>query len=304
MKSKQSFRLLIWCLVVFLTLLACGISVDTGSENTESPATSPPNTPVPAEPSPLPPTNTPLAVEPSPTVQAGEVTEPTSQPTPTPGPQCIVQQSLRLRRGPGILYEPPLYAMETGTVLIPIGYNPTGFPGGSWVQVNDTARNQIGWTSAGEEFVSCNIDLTSLPSVAVDPPPPPAPPRIGNSGSAGDGPDNLVVDEDFDEDFLLQFYAHDVNYGDEDGDGIIAVEFTIQDSDFNVVHSNSEETPGFCVFGGGEPDCNTWLIEDSVYKWRSTGEPVRDGVYVLRVRVIMDDSGEGNWNYELTVDLD
>ena len=194
--------------------------------------------------------------------------------------------------------------METGTVVIPLGYQPVGFPGGSWVQVNDIARNQIGWTSAGGEFVSCNIDLTGLPSVAFQPPPTKQPPKTDPSAPLGDGPPNLVIDANFTSEYLLRFYAHDTNVGENDGKGITAVEFSVLDENGEEVQFNSEETAGFCIFGGGEPDCNPWELDNGVYVWPSTGEPVHNETYTLNVRVILDDGNEGNWNYELTVDLD
>jgi len=306
MRKKQTYLLLIWSLVVFLALLACGISVDTGADMPENQAPPTNTNPAPVEPSPLPPTDTPPAAQPSPTIQQAEATEPPAQPSPTDAPQCTVLQDLFFRSGPGTLYDPPVRALEPQTVLFPQGYNPVGVPGGTWVQVREPQANLIGWVSAGEQYVDCNIDLTSLPSVAVEPPPPPAPPKTGNSAPDGSFPDNLIFTEDFDRDYLYRLYAHDINVGEGDGDGIASIEFTIRDADGNEVHSNSEETPGFCVFGGGEPNCNTWVFEDYVYKWPSTGIPVEDGVYELRVRVILDDDsqGDGNWSYDLTVSLD
>jgi hypothetical protein len=298
---------LIWSLVVILAVMACGISIDTGGETPENQAPPTSTNPPPVEPSPLPPpTETPAAEQPSPTVQEAEATEPPQQPSPTSSPQCTVLQDLFFRTGPGTAYDPPVRALEPQTVLVPQGYNPVGVPGGPWVQVREPQANLIGWVSAGEQYVDCNIDLTSLPSVAVEPPPPPAPPKTGNSAPDGSFPDNLIFQEDFNRDYLYRLYAHDINVGEEDGDGIAAIEFTIRDAEGNLVHSNSEETPGFCVFGGGEPACNTWLLDEYVYKWASTGIPVEDGVYELRVRVILDDDsqGDGNWSYELTVDLD
>ena len=307
MKSKLSFRLLIWCMVVFLAVIACGVSVDTGSDAPENPAPPTSINPPPVEPSPLPPpTEAEPAAQPSPTVQEVEATEPPQQPSPTESPQCLVLQDLFFRSGPGTAYDPPVRALEPQTVLIPQGFNPVGVPGGAWVQVREPQANLIGWVSAGEQYVDCNIDLTGLPTVAVDPPPPPAPPKTSNSAPDGSFPENLIFRDDFDREYLYRLSAHDINVGEDDGDGIASIEFTIRDSDGNVVHSNSEETPGFCVFGGGEPDCNTWLLEDYVYKWPSSGIPVEEGVYELRVRVILDDDsqGDGNWSYELTVDLD
>jgi hypothetical protein len=189
--------------------------------------------------------------------------------------------------------------------LTPIGFNPEGVPGGSWAQVQDESVNQIGWVSAGSQFISCNIDLASLPSVAVPPPPPPPPPNTETSAPDGTFPENLIWEDDFDSNFLLRLYAYDSDTGStEDGAGISEIIFTVTDADDNVLLENSEGTAGFCVFGGGEPNCNPWVLEDFVYKWTPGGEVIEDGTYLLSVRVILDSQiDEGNWRYDLTIDL-
>jgi hypothetical protein len=50
--------------------------------------------------------------------------------------------------------------------------------------------------------------------------------------------------------------------------------------DGNVVHENSDETPGSVSCGGAA--CNTWLLSDYVYKWSQVFRS-SDGVYELRV---------------------
>jgi hypothetical protein len=103
---------------------------------------------------------------------------------------------------------------------------------------------------------------------------------------------------------LLRLYAYDSNTGStEDGAGISEVIFTVTDADGNQVLENSEGTAGFCVFGGGEPDCMPWVFEDFVYKWTPGGELIVDGSYELEVRVILDSTEEGNWRYQVEVDL-
>ncbi len=79
--------------------------------------------------------------------------------------------------------------------------------------------------------------------------------------------------------------------------------FSVKDADGREVYSTSEEMPGYCIFGGGEPDCNAWPLEDYVYKWQPGGIRVENGVYTLNVRVVMDDGQEGNWCYQLTVEI-
>ena len=230
-------------------------------------------------------------------------TTPPPGPTATSGPQCTVLQSLNLRNGPGTAYNPPLGALEAQTRLVPIGYEPEGVPGGAWVQVQDP-DGRTGWVSAGADFVECNVDLTTLPRVDVGPPPPPPPPKTKNSDPDGNFPDNLDYEADFNSRFFVRMFAHDTDVGDEDGDGITEVIFTVENEDGDKVYEHSEETAGFCVFGGGEPDCNPWVFEDFQYKWTSGGDPVEEGTYELRVQVFMESEDEGNWGYEVEINLD
>lgn len=293
-----SKRPLIGGLVVLIVTLSCSLGAGNQGQGPEATPTE----------SPRPPTETPTQSQaatalPADTSQPQVTTvPPTDAPTETPGAECSVLQSLNLRSGPGIAYNPPLRALPEGTRLRPIGFNPVGIPGGPWAQVEDPANNQIGWVSAGTQFISCNIDLTTLPSVAVAPPPPPPPPRAQNSDPDGSFPDDLIFRADFDSRYLLRLFAYDQDTGETtDGAGITAVIFSVEDADGREVYSTSEETPGFCIFGGGEPDCNAWPLEDYVYKWQPGGIRVENGVYTLNVRVVMDDGQEGNWRYQLTI---
>jgi hypothetical protein len=86
---------------------------------------------------------------------------------------------------------------------------------------------------------------------------------------------------------------------------VAEVIFTVRDEDGNQVYQNSEQTAGYCIFGGGEPTCNPWVFEDFVYKWEAGGDPVEEGTYELRVHVVLDDqeSEEGDWGYEVQINL-
>lgn len=233
-------------------------------------------------------------------------TNPPQDPTATSGPQCTVQQSLNLRNGPGTAYNPPIGALEAGTQLVPIGYDPQGVPGGTWVQVQGP-DGRTGWVSAGADFVQCNLDLTSLQHVEVGPPPPPPPPKTKNSDPDGTFPENLAFKADFNTQYLVRMYAHDTNVGDEDGDGIKEVTFTVRNKDREVVYEHSEQTAGYCIFGGGEPNCNPWVFEDFQYKWTAGGKPVEEGTYELRVQVTLEngvEGEEGNWGYQVEINLE
>src|SRR5215212_436143 len=76
-------------------------------------------------------------------------------------PSCTILQDLNLRFGPGTAYRPPIRALPANTTVTPLGFAPQGIPGGSWAFVEDSATQERGWVSAGSQFISCNIDLST-----------------------------------------------------------------------------------------------------------------------------------------------
>ena len=213
-------------------------------------------------------------------------------------------QDLNLRSGPGTAYRPPIRALPAQTTLVPLGYNPVGVPGGAWAQVEDKTNSLIGWVSAGNQYISCNIDLTTLPEVAVAPPAPPPPPITDNSTPDGAFPESFVWEADFNSQYFVRFLVHDtINGGSEDGEGITEVNFQVLDDTGKLVYERTERQAGFCIFGGGEPNCNPWVLEDFIYKWNTGGEAVKDGEYKLLIVVVAENGTQGNWNYDVTIDL-
>jgi hypothetical protein len=220
---------------------------------------------------------------------------------------CGVISVVRLRSGPGQIYG-IIRNLAAGMDLSPQAFLASGFPNGAWLLVS--TGTQQGWVSVRPDLVSCNVDPASLPAPSVIPPTPtPIPPptaipptptpvvvaqlpiSIGqptnaNNPDAGDFPQGrvewrLVTSNDF----LFRFYIRDTAAGEHDGAGIDSVTLIVQDQSGNVVDSRTERTAGYCIFGGGEPNCNTWEIENGAYKWRSTGQTVVDGTYNLNVTV-------------------
>lgn len=67
------------------------------------------------------------------------------------------------------------------------------------------------------------------------------------------------------------FFRLEVRNGSSDGDGIESVTFKIRDDD-GPVHERTERQAGYCVFGGGEPNCNVrfpgddWDIRKTILK--------------------------------------
>lgn len=57
-------------------------------------------------------------------------------------------------------------------------------------------------------------------------------------------------------DLVFQVKAYDTDFGPNDGDGIDFVEMLIRNSDGEVVHHRNEQNAAYCLFSGGEPDCN------------------------------------------------
>jgi hypothetical protein len=252
----------------------------------------PTDTPVPTE-TPLP-TNTPQP----------EITATPLQPTitPTQGPLCTVLTDLNLRFGPGTAFRPPIRVLPSGFEVVPVGFNPIGIPGGPWVQVLDESRNELGWVSAGQQFVSCNIDLISLPQVVVGPPPTPSPPRVTNSVPDGSCFTDWDCELVFNPDFLVRLWVYDTFYPDpEDGAGIEYVNFIISDPDGQEVYLRSVTTSPFCIFGGSGNTCNPWVIEDFTHRWTPGGPPAASGDYFLQIFVEGLEGDAGNWRIDLNL---
>jgi hypothetical protein len=242
-----------------------------------------------------PPTNTPQL---EPTVTPLQPTL-----TPTTGPMCTVLTELNLRFGPGTAYRPPIRALPAGFQLVPVGFNPVGTPGGPWVQVRDETRNEVGWVSAGQQFVSCNIELNSLPQVAVSPPSPPPPPRVTNSVPDGSCSGDWECELDFNPVYLFRIIVYDVIFFEnpKDGDGIESVFFTVFNSEGEDVYQRNATSSPFCIFGGSGSTCNPWIIEDHFHRWTAGGPPAASGEYILQVSVEGVDFETGNWTIQLNL---
>jgi len=227
---------------------------------------------------------------------------------------CTVLQDLNVRSGPGQAYNPPLAVLEEGTEFVPIGFDPQGVPGGSWVQTQVEGLSQPGWVSAGSQFISCNLDFASLPSVDAPPPPKGVPPRVGTGAVDGDGIDNFRFSFDYNPDYFVRMYVfrsddeNEVFSADKDGRGIISVEFIVnslnQANEVGEEHyRRTEVNPGYCIFAGGEPDCNPWIFENGEYRWNAGGDSVEEGNYLLTVIGTAEDGEVGNWLIDITIDL-
>ena len=128
---------------------------------------------------------------------------------------------------------------------------------------------------------------TSLPVPAV-----PVPPRISNDIPSGVFPENHVVANLIaDNHFLFRLEVYDTNVGNVDGAGIVSVKFVIN-GEGGTLYTSTERTPGYCIFRGGEPTCNPWVIEDGRYRWGNGGPEVISGDYSAAIYVTPVDLSE------------
>ncbi len=286
MSVNREGRYFLACVIVLISILACDIT---------TPAAQP--------------TQTPIEVT---ATQAAATNPPvpgTAVSTSTGAASCTVLQDLNLRNGPGTAYAPPIDILKKGVEFTPIGFNPQGVPGGTWVQAKVTSINKTGWVSAGKDFVSCNIDLASLPKVDVQPPPKPAPPRIGTGAVDGNGISNFRFSFDYNPEYLLRMYVFRSDDDNEvfdtakDGRGITSVKFTVTSADGGTTYYDStENNPAYCIFGG-DASCNPWVFEDSQYKWTQGGDAVVAGNYVLLIQVTATDDEVGVWQIQINIQL-
>lgn len=90
-----------------------------------------------------------------------------------------------------------------------------------------------------------------------------------------------------------------------DGDGMDHVLFTVNKKNGGKVYSNKETTAKYCIFQGGEPDCNPWPKANGRYVWGSGGPEIVSGDYQVSIRAALksDPSNESEWNFSISIKL-
>ena len=141
-----------------------------------------------------------------------------------------------------------------------------------------------------------------LPTDTAAPPPPPDFPEVSRGGANGDNQDLFRTQLDFEPSYFLRmyvFYSEDPNEkfkAGKDGRDIQSVEFTVTSPDGGKqFYDHTEKTAGYCFFGGGEPDCNPWTMENGQYVWKSGGRAVQSGKYGLTITVTAQNGEVGTW---------
>jgi len=277
MKTRSTMRWVAFLSLLALTALTCNLPSPTFTQPPPQVVVSTVLvtsvfTPIPATPTVV--TDTPIP----PTVPSEET-----------GPRCTILQDLNFRYGPGEAYIPVIKQLPPNTVLIPIGFNPSGTPGGSWVMVNERSTGQQGWVSAGSQFVSCNVSFATLPFVAGPPPPVVQfPSSVQSSATDGNG---FCIDPDsglqcvvtFSDESLMQFRLFSGGQELTQDFGMEYVIFRVQTLDRDTIYEVEEVTSSYCIFGGNGP-CNAWIVDNGAYWWPN-GIQVQEGVYHIEIEI-------------------
>jgi hypothetical protein len=104
---------------------------------------------------------------------------------------------------------------------------------------------------------------------------------------------------------VFQVEVFDTRAGPVDGAGIQDVTFRIEvnDDSGQVVYEKREQNPGYCVFGGGEPDCAILSLENGS-RWPDPyGGEIRNGEYLAKIDIIPEDGEPTQWRWRFNVEI-
>jgi hypothetical protein len=89
--------------------------------------------------------------------------------------------------------------------------------------------------------------------------------------------------------------------GDYDGAGIEKVKIKLFDPDEEKVHERTENNAAYCVFGGGEPDCNVFYFKDAD-NWPEEGQyNIKNGQYRAEIDITTKDNQTETWNWRFFI---
>jgi hypothetical protein len=138
----------------------------------------------------------------------------------------------------------------------------------------------------------------------VKSPPPPALPAVSNLPAQGPKGGDIDFEVMMSSSYLMRIKAK--KHGSaNDGDGIDHVLFIVNNKNGTKVYSRSEGTAKFCIFMGGEPDCNPWPKSNGRYVWGTGGSEIVSGDYQVTIRSALksDPTNESQWTFQITIKL-
>lgn len=240
--------------------------------------------------------------------------------TATPQAPCVVRASptLNLRAGPGTNFS-VLGVLRVDAQLRPLTRNADA----TWIEVQPLPSGQRGWVAGGQQFIECTINLMTLPLGALPPTPtqqptatptptpvPTLPPLVVLPGG-GPGADGWVgalttglgmarLDSGVAVFRDRIFFRAEVERTPGNR-RIDRVEFRIEDANGESFYQRTERTYGYCVFGGGEPNCNVLDIRSGA-RWPDTNRSICNGDYTVFVRIVLEDGNAGTWSSPFSID--
>jgi hypothetical protein len=105
--------------------------------------------------------------------------------------------------------------------------------------------------------------------------------------------------------FSVLAYVPSPDGNDRDGAGIAQVQFSITgpttSGESDIIYERTEQNAAYCVFGGGEPDCEAWDFAANDNRWPN-GEPVQFGEN-YHVQINVDGADDtASWNFNFTIE--
>ena len=145
---------------------------------------------------------------------------------------------------------------------------------------------------------------TALPIVAAISPSPLPLPAVSNLPAQGPVGGDIDFGVVMSSQYLMRIKAK--KHGTStDGDGIDHVLFIVNKNLGDNVYSRTEKTAKYCIFGGGEPDCNPWPVTNGRYTWGAGGPAIVSGNYQVIIRIALkgDPTNESQWTFGITIKL-
>jgi hypothetical protein len=105
---------------------------------------------------------------------------------------------------------------------------------------------------------------------------------------------------------VFRVEVFDTRAGLADGAGIQDVTFRIVADAGNgeVVYERQEKNPGYCVFGGGEPNCNVLIFSESGNRWPDPfGGEILNGQYLAIIDIVPLDGEPAQWRWRFNVEI-
>jgi hypothetical protein len=100
---------------------------------------------------------------------------------------------------------------------------------------------------------------------------------------------------------VFRVEVYDPKKGSHDGAGIDKVKITITGPHGDTVHERTEGTAGYCVFGGGEPDCNVFDLT-TYDRWPEQNHlPLETGLHSVSIEITTKSNKVENWMWSFWI---